>query len=70
MGVADAPLHFVFEARGAHYTMTVDGAPAFDFTDTTHGGGEAPIAFGGVGFSGSWEQMFTVDDVVVADLTR
>ena len=68
--IADAPVRFVFEAVGAHYTLEADGVPIFDVTDVDHGAGEAPIPAGGVMFSAAWEQMFAIDDVRVVDLSH
>ncbi len=70
--VADTPLHFALEVRGSRTQIWLEGALVFDFDDatavfpTTTG----PLTFGGVGFSSAWEQMFWIDDVAIADLTR
>jgi len=68
--IADAPIDFVFEAVGARFRLWADGGLVWDATDTVHDAGEMPIPAGGVGFSGIWEEMFWIDDVVIADLTR
>jgi hypothetical protein len=69
--IADAPVHFVIEAVGPHISIWTDGTLAVDMIDTTaYAQDESAPTFGGVGFSSAWEQMFSIDDVVVSDLTR
>ena len=70
--VTDTPLHFVIEVRGPRTQIWMDGALVFDFDDTTatFPADMGPLRFGGVAFSSAWEQMFWIDDVAIADLTR
>ncbi|MBX7193497.1 MAG: hypothetical protein K1X94_15685 [Sandaracinaceae bacterium] len=68
--IADAPVHFVLDVVGSHYTLSADGVMVFDVTDAPHAGGESPIPRGGMLFSSAWEQMFALDDVEILDLSR
>ncbi|MDB4957946.1 MAG: hypothetical protein JWO36_5515 [Myxococcales bacterium] len=70
--ITDTPLHFVLELRGTSQQIWADGALVYAFDDATkvYPPGDAPLSYGGVAFTSAWEQMFWIDDVVIADLTR
>ena len=70
--ITDTPTRFAVEVRGTTMQVWIDGVLILTYDDSTHvyANGESPILYGGVGFSTAWEQMFWIDDVVVADLTR
>jgi hypothetical protein len=70
--ITDTPIHFALEVRGTHTQIWADGALVYDFDDATatFPTGDGPLSFGGVGFTAAWEQMFWIDDVVIADLTH
>jgi hypothetical protein len=70
--ITDTPLHFVLEIRGTSQMIWADGALIYQFDDGSfaYQNGAAPLTYGGVGFTSAWEQMFWIDDVVIADLTR
>lgn len=69
-GVTDTPLRFAIEVRGTTTKLWIDGAIVIDEDDAAfaYPGGASRPAYGGVAFSSSWEQMFWIDDVVVAPL--
>jgi hypothetical protein len=71
--ITDTPIQFALEMRGTVATLWADGVLIFTEDDSTFTypmSGDAPLLFGGVAFSSAWEQMFWIDDVVVADLTH
>ena len=70
--IADAPTRFALEVRGTRIQLWSNGTQVVDYDDATtvYPAGETPLTYGGLGFTSAWEQMFWIDDVVVADLTR
>ncbi len=70
--ITDTPIHFALEVRGTATQIWADGNLVYTFDDATfaYPTGDGPLGFGGVAFSSAWEQMFWIDDVVIADLTH
>ena len=70
--ISDVPTRFALEVRGTLAQLWVGDVLVMSYDDSTHvyTNGETPLLYGGIAFSSAWEQMFWIDDVVVADLTR